>query len=134
MREHWEEVVQEQAVVGIVPPGPECEEANGPLFPATRFLCHLEEDFLPLHFNFTVDSNRDHLFPHNPTQTATHTLRLGDLQPSFTSITQVLALLEERDPNDNTSAPDPPVQDFITQPVTPPWAQPRQVVGHRPPP
>ena len=38
VREGWTEVVQELAVVGIVPPGPEHEEANDPLSPATRFL------------------------------------------------------------------------------------------------
>ena len=94
VREHWEEVVQEQAAVGIVPLGPECEEANDPLSPAIRFLC---EDFLPFHFNFTVDSDGDHLFPHSPTQTITHALRLGNLQPLIIPITQLSALLEERD-------------------------------------
>ena len=78
VRDQWEEVVQEQAVVGEVPPGPGCEEDN-PLTPATRFLCHLEEDFLPFHFDFTVDSDRDYLFPHSPSQTIAHTLRLGNL-------------------------------------------------------
>ena len=94
-------------MVGAVPPGPECEEANDPLSPTTRFLHHLEEDLLPSHFNFTIDSDRDHLFPHSPTQTIAHTLRLGDLQPSFTPITQTLALPKERDSNDNILAPDP---------------------------
>ena len=97
VREHWEEVVQEQAAVGIVPLGPECEEANDPLSPAIRFLCHLEEDFLPFHFNFTVDSDGDHLFPHSLTQTITHALRLGNLQPLIIPITQLSALLDERD-------------------------------------
>ena len=40
-------------------------------------------------------------------QTITHTLRLGDLQPSFTPITQVSALPEERDLNNNIPVPDP---------------------------
>ena len=84
VREGWTEVVQESAAVGNVPPGLECEEANEPLSPATRFLWHLEEDLFPLHFDFTVDSDRDYLFPHSPSQTIAHTLRLGDLQPSFT--------------------------------------------------
>ena len=38
VREGWTEVVQESAAVGNVPPGLECEEANEPLSPATRFL------------------------------------------------------------------------------------------------
>ena len=46
VRECWEEVVQELAVVGIVSLGPECEEVIDPLSPTTRFLHHLEEDFL----------------------------------------------------------------------------------------
>ena len=74
VREHWEEVVQEPAVVGSVPPGPECEEADASLSPTTRFLCHLEEDLFPIHFNFTVDSDGDYLHPHSPSQTITHTL------------------------------------------------------------
>ena len=37
VREHWEEVAQKPAVVGVVPLGPECEEANDPLSPTTRF-------------------------------------------------------------------------------------------------
>ena len=73
VREQWEEVVQEQAVIGEVSLGPGCEE-DDPLTPTTRFLCHLEEDFLPFHFNFTIDSDGDYLFPHNPSQTVTHTL------------------------------------------------------------
>ena len=73
VREQWEEVVQELAAVGEVSPGPGREE-DDPLTPATRFLCHLEEDLLPLHFDFTVDSNRDYLFPHSPSQTIAHTL------------------------------------------------------------
>ena len=103
--------MQELAAVGEVPPGPGHEE-DGPLTPATRFLCHLEEDLFPLHFNFTVDSNGNYLFPHSPSQTVAHTLQLGDLQPSFTPITQISALSEERDPNNDTPAPDPPVQDL----------------------
>ena len=109
VREGWKEVVQEPAAVGIVPPGPEHEEANDPLSPATRFLCHLEEDLVPWHSDFTADSDGDYLHPHSPSQTITHTLRLGDLQPSFTPITQVSALPEERDPNNNIPAPDPPL-------------------------
>ena len=112
VREQWEEVVQEQAAVGEVPPGPGCEEDN-PLTPDTRFLHHLEEDFLPFHFDFTVDSDGDYLFPHSPSQTITHILRLGDLQPSFTPITQISTLSEERDPNDNTPTPDPPVPELL---------------------
>ena len=126
------EVVQEPAVVGDIPPGLEHEEANNPLSPATRFLCHLEEDLVPWHSDYTVDSDGDYLHPHNPFQTIVHALRSGDLQPSFTPITQVSALSKERDPNNNTPAPDPPA--LITQPVTPLWAKPRLVVGTRPPP
>ena len=109
VREGWTEIVQEPAVVGSVPLGPEHEEANNPLSPSTRFLRHLEEDLVPWHFNYTVDSDRDYLHPHSPLQTIAHALRSGDLQPSFTPITQVLALPEERDPNNNTPAPDPPL-------------------------
>ena len=112
VREQWEEVVQEQAVVGGVPLGPGCEE-DDPLTPATRFLHHLEGDFLPFHLDFTVDSDRDYLFPHSPSQTVTHTLRLGDLQPLFTPITQVSALPEERDPNNDTPAPDLPAPELL---------------------
>ena len=107
MREHWEEVVQEQAVVGSVPPSPECEEANNPLSPITRFFLHLEEDLLPLYFDYIADLDGDYLHPHSPSQTIAHTLRLGNLQPSFTPITQVSALPEERDLNDDTPTPDP---------------------------
>ena len=64
--EGWMEVVQELAAVGLVPPGPEREEANDPLSPATRFLRHLEEDLVPWHFDYTVDSDRDYLHPHSP--------------------------------------------------------------------
>ena len=112
VREQWEEVVQEPAAVGEVPLGPGYEE-DDPLTPATRFLCHLEEDLLPLHFDFTVDSDGDYLFPHSPSQTIAHTLQLGNLQPSFTPITQISALPEERDPNDNTPAPDPPAPELL---------------------
>ena len=112
VREQWKEVVQEQAAVGEVPPGPECKE-DDPLTPATRFLCHLEEDFLPFHFNFTVDSDRDYLFLHSPSQSVAHTLRLGNLQPSFTPITQISALPEERDLNDDTPTPDPPAPELL---------------------
>ena len=112
VREQWEEVVQKQAAVGEVPPGPGCEE-DDPLTPATRFLWHLEEDFLPSHFNFTVDSDKDYLFPHSPSQTIAHTLRLGNLQPSFTPITQISTLPEERDPNDDTPTPDLPAPEFL---------------------
>ena len=104
--------MQELAAVGEVPLGPGREEDN-PLTPATRFLHHLEEDLFPLHFNFTVDSNRDYLFPHSPSQTVAHTLQLGNLQPSFTPITQILALPEERDPNNNTPTTDPLAQDLL---------------------
>ena len=62
---------------------------------------------MPWHFDYTADSDRDYLHPHSPLQTIAHTLRSGNLQPSFTPITQVLALPEERDPNNDTSAPDP---------------------------
>ena len=74
VKEGWLEVVQEPAAVGIVPLGPEHEEANNLLSPITRFLCHLEEDLLPLHFDFTVDSDGDYLFPHSPSQPIAHTL------------------------------------------------------------
>ena len=107
VREGWMKVVQEPAAVGIVPPGPEHEEANDSLSPATRFLRHLEEDLVPWHFNYTIDSDGDYLHPHTPFQTIMHALRSGNLQPSFTPITQVSALPKERDPNDDTPAPDP---------------------------
>ena len=107
VREVWMEVAQEPAVVELVPPGSECEEANNPLSSATRFLRHLEEDLVPWHFNYTVDSDGDYLHLHSPLQTIAHALRSGDLQPSFTPITQVSALPEERDLNNNTPAPDP---------------------------
>ena len=106
VREGWMEVVQELAAVGIVPPGPEHEEANNLLSSTTRFLRHLEEDLVPSHFNFTVDSDGDHLFPHSPTQTVSHALRLDNLEPLLTPITQILVIPEERDPNDDTPAPD----------------------------
>ena len=130
VREGWTEVVQEQAVVGDVPPSPEREEADNPLSPATRFLCHLEEELVPWHFNYTVDSDGDYLHPHNPLQTIAHALRSGNLQPSITPITQVLASPKERDLNDNT----PTGTCLITWPATPLWAKPRLVVGTRPPP
>ena len=38
VREGWTEVGQAPAAVGVVPLGPEREEANNPLSPATRFL------------------------------------------------------------------------------------------------
>ena len=79
VREHWVEEAQELAVVGIVLLGPEHEEANNTLSPATRFLQHLEKDLFSLHFDFTVDSNGDYLFPHSPSQTIAHTLQLGNL-------------------------------------------------------
>ena len=66
VREHWEEVVQEPAVVGEVFPGPGCEKADNPFTSTTRFLHHLEEDLFPSHFNFTVDSDGNYLFPHSP--------------------------------------------------------------------
>ena len=113
MREHWEEVVQEPAVVENIPPGPECEEIINLLSPATRFLRHLEEDLVPSHFDFTVDSDGDHLFPYSPTQTVAHTLRLGNLEPLLTPVTQISAISEERDPNDDTPAPDPPAPELL---------------------
>ena len=108
VREGWMEVVQEQAAVGDIPLSPECEEADDPLSSATRFLHHLEEELVPWHFNYTVDSDGDYLHPHNPLQTIAHALRLGDLQPSIIPNTQVSALPEERDPNNDTLTPDPP--------------------------
>ena len=113
VREGRTEVVQEPAAVGLVSLGPEREEANNPLSPATRFLHHLEEDLVPWHFNYMVDSDGDYLHPHNPLQTITHALRSGDLQPSFTPITQVSALPKERDLNDDTPAPDPPAPTLL---------------------
>ena len=113
VREGWTEVVQEPAVVGDIPLGLEREEANDPLSPATRFLRHLEEDLFPLHFDFTVDSDGDYLFPHSPSQTVAHTLQLGDLQLSFTPITQISALTKERDPNKDTPTPDPPAPELL---------------------
>ena len=62
---------------------------------------------MPSYFNFTVDSNGDRLFLHSPTQTVTHALRLGNLELLLTPITQISAIPEERDPNNNTPAPDP---------------------------
>ena len=38
VKEHWKEVVQELAAIGLVPPGPEHEETDASLSPATRFL------------------------------------------------------------------------------------------------
>ena len=113
VREHWEEVVQELAVVGNIPPDPEHEEVIDLLSPAIRCLRHLEEDLVPLYFNFTVDSDRDHLFPHSPTQIVTHALRLGNLEPLLTPVTQISAIPEERDPNDNTPTPDPPAPELL---------------------
>ena len=107
------EVVQELAVIGIVPPGPEHEEANNLLSPATRFLRHLEEDLVPSHFDFTVDSDEEHLFPHSPTQTVAHALRLGNLESLLTPITQISAITEERDPNDDTPTPDPSAPELL---------------------
>ena len=113
VREGWTEVIQEPAVVRLVPLGPEHEEANNPLSPATRFLRHLEEDLVLWHFDYMVDSDRDYLHPHSPLQTIAHALRLGNLQPSFMPITQVSALPKERDPNDDTSTPDPPLPTLL---------------------
>ena len=113
VRECWEEVVQEPAVVGNVLLGPEHEEVIDLLSPATRFLRHLEEDLVPQHFNFTMDSDGDHLFPHSPTQTVTHALRLGNLEPLLTPITQISAIPKERDPNNNTPTPDPPAPELL---------------------
>ena len=113
VREHWEEVVQELAAVGIVPPGPECEEVINLLSPTTRFLRHLEEDLVPSHFDFTIDSDGDYLFPHSPTQTVAHALRLGNLKPLLTPVTQIPAIPEERDPNNNTPTPDPPAPELL---------------------
>ena len=113
VRECWEEVVQEPAVVGNIPPGPEHEEVIDLLSSATRFLRHLEEDLVPSHFDFTVDSDRDHLFPHSLTQTITHTLRLGNLEPLLTPVTQISAISKERDPNNDTPTPDPPAPELL---------------------
>ena len=91
VREGWMEVVQEPAAIGLVPLGPEHEEANNhPLSSATRFLQHLEEDLVPWHFDFTADSDGDFLHPHSLSQTIAHALRSGNPQSSFTPITQVL--------------------------------------------
>ena len=86
--------------------------STGPraLFPATRFL---EEDLVPSHFDFSVDSDRDHLFPHSLTQTVTHTLRLGNLKPLLTPVTQISAIPEERDPNNDTPTRDPPAPELL---------------------
>ena len=113
VRECWKEVVQEPAAVGSVPLGPECEEVIDLLSPTTRFLRHLEEDLVPSHFDFTIDSDGDHLFPHSPTQTVAHALRLGNLEPLLTPVTQILAIPKERDPNDDTPAPDPPAPELL---------------------
>ena len=127
VREHWKEVVQEPAVVRSVSPGPECEEANTSLFPTTRFLCHLKKDLFPIHFDFTVDSDGDYLHLHSPFQTIAHTLWLGNLQPSFTPITQVSALLEER-PQGQHPHTWPTSTRLITRPVTPPGSRPTKMV------
>ena len=113
VREHWEEVVQELAAVGNIPLGPEHEEVINLLSPTTRFLRHLEKDLVPSHFNFTVDSDRDHNFPHSLTQTVTHALRLGNLEPLLTPVTQILTISKERDPNNDTPAPDPPAPELL---------------------
>ena len=113
VREDWMEVGQAPAAVGVVPPGSEYEEAINLLSPTTRFLRHLEEDLVPSHFNFTVDSDEDHLFPHSPTQTVSHTLRLGNLEPLLTPVTQISVIPEERDPNNDTPAPDPPAPELL---------------------
>ena len=112
VREQWKEVVPDPAVVGEVPPGPG-HEKDDPLTPTTRFLWYLEEDLFPLHFDFTIDSDGDYLFPHSPSQTITHILQLGNLQPSFTPITQISALFKERDPNNNTPTLDPLIQELL---------------------
>ena len=117
-------------MVGDIPPSPEHEEADDPLSSATRFLRHLEEELVPWHFDYTVDSDGDYLHPHNPVQTIAYALRSGNLQPSITPITQVSALSKERDLNDDTSTSTR----LITWPPTPLWAKPRLVVGTRPPP
>ena len=65
--------------------------------PVTGFLCWLEEDLFPIHFNFTIDSDGDFLHPHSPSKNITHAIWLGNPQPSFTPITQVMALSKERD-------------------------------------
>ena len=113
VREHWEEVVQKLAAVGNIPLGPEHEEVINLLSPTTRFLRHLEKDLVPSHFNFTVDSDRDHNFPHSLTQTVTHALRLGNLEPLLTPVTQILTISKERDPNNDTPAPDPPAPELL---------------------
>ena len=69
--------------------GPEHEEANASLSPTTTFFYQLEEDFFPIHFNFTVDSDGDFLHLHSPFQIIAHALRLDNPQPSFTPITQI---------------------------------------------
>ena len=106
IREHWKEVVQEPAAVGIVPLGLECEEADTSLSSATRFLHHLEEGLFSIYFNFTIDSDGDFLHPYSLSQTIAHTIRLANQQPSFTPITHVLALPEKRDSNNDTPTPD----------------------------
>ena len=130
VREGWMEVVQEQAVVGDIPLSSEREEADDLLSSATRFLRHLEEELVPWHFDYTVDSDGEYLHPHNPVQTLAYALRLGNLQSSITPITQVSALPKERDLNDDTSTST----HLITWPATPLWTKPRLVVGTRPPP
>ena len=105
VREGWMEVVQKPAAVGNLPPDPEHEEVIDLLSPATRFLRHLEEDLVPSHFDFTIDLDRDHLFLHSPIQTVAHTLRLDNLEPLLTPITQISAIPKERDPNDDTPTP-----------------------------
>ena len=107
------EVVQELVTVRNVLPGPECEEVIDLLSFTTRFLRHLEEDLVPSHFDFTIDSDRDHLFPHSLTQTVTHALRLGNLEPLLISITQILAIPKEGDPNNDTPTPDPPASELL---------------------
>ena len=80
--EGWMEVVQEPAAVGLVPLGPEHEEANDSLSPTTRFLHHLEEDLVPWHFDYMTDSDGDYLHPHSPLQTITHVLEIDIVMSS----------------------------------------------------
>ena len=134
VREHWEEVVQELAVVGIVSPGPEREEVIEPLSSTTRFLCHLEEDFLPSHFD-SIDSDGDHLHiftqpnpDHRPCPQIGQPRILA--YPYHTSLSSPW---EER-PLQQHLHPRPTGSRFITQPTTPPGCKPRKVVGTWPTP
>ena len=59
-------------------------------------------------------TDRDYLHPHSPSQTIAHNLWLGNQQPLFTPITQISALLKERDFNNDILTPDPLLQEPLS--------------------